>query len=181
MRPPSEPLELSAFQERMAGFPRGGLSVERAMDSVAIVIILELLKLSWKISAVPEQNLIQIFALDCSDQPLDEGTGDGHIRDGLDFLHLKDPQVRLPLRKGEQRIMIRTEIGRDSHTVDGSIRHAADGDSIDRPGLDREPDDPAGVLVHDHHHPVALQSHQFASKQIDAPEAVPHMANKRQP
>jgi hypothetical protein len=31
-----------------------------------------------------------------ADQPFDEGMRDRHVRDGLDFLHIEDPQIRLP-------------------------------------------------------------------------------------
>jgi hypothetical protein len=47
--------------------------------------------------------------------------------------------------------------------------------------MDAEPNDPAGVLIHDDQDPVGPQRGRFAPEQIYTPEAVLHVAQEGQP
>ena len=63
----------------------------------------------------------------------------------------------------------------------GAVEHPAKSDTIDGSGMDAEPDDPAGVLIHDDQDPVDPQRGRFAPEQIDTPEAVLDVAQEGQP
>jgi hypothetical protein len=81
------------------------------MRAMLVVVLLEVDELPLEISSGPEQQAIQTFAPYGSNQPFDDRMGERHVRDRLDFSNVEDPQVRLPLMKPVQRIMVRTEIG----------------------------------------------------------------------
>ncbi len=55
------------------------------MNPFMIVIVPKLLELSLEVDRIPEKDVIQELAANGPDQALDEGMGQGHIRDGLDF------------------------------------------------------------------------------------------------
>ena len=52
---------------------------------------------------------------------------------------------------------------------------------VDPSEPDTEPDDPAGVLIHDDQDPVGPQPGRFAPEQIDTPETVLQVSNEGQP
>ena len=57
------------------------------------------------------------------------------------------------------------------------IEYTAECRSINISSMDCEPDNPAAVLIHDHHHPVAVQqpgrrADRFASEEVNAPQAI---------
>jgi transposase len=66
-------------------------------------------------------------------------------------------------------------------TMNGSVEHAADVGTIDRPTMHAESDEATRVLVHDHEHPVAPEHDGLASKEIHAPQAVSRVSDERQP
>ena len=76
-----------------------------------VVVLLEVDQLPLKISGGPEQQAIQTFAAYTPNQPFDDRMGPWRVRHCLDFPDVEDPQVRPPLMKPVQRIMVRTEIG----------------------------------------------------------------------
>jgi hypothetical protein len=80
------------------------------MRAMLVVVLLELNELALEICSGPEQHAIQTFAPDGPNQPLDDRMGTRHVRHRLDFSDVEDPQVRLPLMKPVQRIMVRTEV-----------------------------------------------------------------------
>ena len=47
--------------------------------------------------------------------------------------------------------------------------------------MDAEANDPARVLIHDHQDPVGPQRCRLTPKQINAPEAIFHVAQESQP
>ncbi len=49
------------------------VSIDASVDSCSIVIVLELVELSLEVERVPEKEMIEILATDCSDEALDEG------------------------------------------------------------------------------------------------------------
>jgi hypothetical protein len=81
------------------------------MRAMLVVVLLELDKLPLEISRGPEQQAIQTFAPYGPNQPFDDRMGARHVRHRLDFSGVEDPQVRLPLMKPVQRIMVLTEVG----------------------------------------------------------------------
>ena len=80
------------------------------MRAMLVVVPLELDELPLEISRGPEHQAIQTFAPYGPDQPFDERVGTRHVRHRLDLPDVEDPQVRLPLMKPVQRIMVRTEV-----------------------------------------------------------------------
>ena len=93
--------------------------------------------------------------------------GQGNIRDGLDFSHLQNPQIGLPLVEPIERIVVRAQILRQPAMASkGAVEHPTECDAIDRSRLDAEPNDPARVLIHDDQDPVGPQRSRLALEQI---------------
>ena len=112
-----------------------------------------------------------------SDQYEELRMGQGNVGDGLDFGHLQNPQVGLPLVKPIKRIMVAANVFWHRAVLsNGSVAHPAECGLSDGSGLDAESNDPARVLIRDDQNPVGSQSCRFASEQIDTPEAVLHVA-----
>ena len=59
--------------------------------------------------------------------------------------------------------------------------HAAQGTTIHDAGMNTKANDPPGVLVHDHQHPMAAQDRRLAAEQVHAPQAVLRLPQERQP
>ena len=81
----------------------------------------------------------------------------------------------------EERIVVRTGVFWNTFGIDGSVEHAAEGDSIDITGMDAKSNDTTCVLVHHHKYPVALQQNGFATKQVYAPETILGVPEEGQP
>ena len=71
-----------------------------------VVIIRECVQLSRQVDRVPEEHVIEIFAADGADQPLNERMRNWRVRNRLDLLDREDAQVGEPTVKAEQRIVI---------------------------------------------------------------------------
>ena len=139
-------------------------------------------QLVFEVHSRPEQRAIQVFASTSADQPFHKGMGQGNIGDGFDLGHLQYPQIGLPLPKPIKGVMVGAEVLRHpALRSNGAVEHPAKCDTIDGSGMDAEPDDPAGVLIHDDQDPVGPQGGRFAPEQIDTPEAIFHMAQEGQP
>jgi hypothetical protein len=110
--------------------------------------MLELEEFCLQVSAGPKQRPVQEFAANRADQALDERMGKRHIRNRLDFCHLKNSKIGLPLVESVQRIMIRAEVFRQYRSADRSLEHPAQSHSIDDARVSPEPDDAARKLVH---------------------------------
>jgi hypothetical protein len=80
------------------------------MRAILVVVLLELDELPLEISS-SRTAFDQTFAPYGSNQPFDDRMGARHVRHRLDLLDVEDSQVRLPLMKPVQRIMVRTEVG----------------------------------------------------------------------
>jgi hypothetical protein len=63
----------------------------------------------------------------------------------------------------------------------GLIEHSTNADAVDMRRFDTKSDDPTRKDIHDDHHPEALQDDGLASKEIDAPQAVPGSGDGREP
>ena len=83
------------------------------MRAMMVKIGLEIEQLAFEIGGCPEQRRIQALSAEGADQPLHKWMGQGNIGDGLDFGHIQDSQVGLPLMKTIKRIVIGTEVFRD--------------------------------------------------------------------
>src|SRR5262249_37664511 len=88
--------------ESRACADRVGARVWRAsgqpgMRAVTVVIALEIEKLHLQIGGRPEMRVVQAFAPDDADQPFNTWMRERRVWDRLDFLHLKDPKIPLPL------------------------------------------------------------------------------------
>ena len=70
------------------------------------------------------------------------------MRDCFDFFDHKDTEVGLPLMKPIQRIMIGTEIFRQSLRANGPIEHLAQCDSIHNATVNGKADNPSSKLIH---------------------------------
>ena len=73
-------------------------------------------------------------------------------------------QVGLPLRIGEQRIVIGTQILGSPLFGKAWAEHPAECSAVDVTGLDTEADNPPGKLIHNDEYPVSLQPDRFAAE-----------------
>ena len=142
----------------------------------------EIEQLVFEIRTRPEQRAIQTLPPYRSDQPLHKRMGQRNVGDGLDFGHLQDAQIGLPLVEPIKRIMVGAEVFRHRAVPSkGSVEHPAECDTIDRSSLDAESNDPARVLIHDDENPVGPQRRRFAPEQVQTPETVLQVSNQGQP
>jgi hypothetical protein len=70
--------------------------------------------------------------------------GQWNVGDGLDFRHLQYPQIRLPLVEPIKWIVVGAEVVRHPELPsNGAVEHPTECDTIDRAGVDAEPNDAA--------------------------------------
>ena len=142
----------------------------------------EIEQLVFEICSRPEQHVIQILASKGADQPFHERMGQGNIGDGFDFRHLQYPQIGLPSVEPKKWIIVGAKILRHPELLsNGTVEHPTESDTIDRAGMDAEPNDPARALIHDDQDPVGPQGGRLTPEQIHTPEAVFHVAQESQP
>ena len=148
-----------------------------------VEISCEIEQLVFEIRSRPEQRAIDVFASNRAIMSRStKGWGQGNIGDGFNLGHLQYSQIGLPLPKPIKGIMVGAEVlWHRALPSNGAVEHPAKSDTIDGSGMDAEPDDPAGVLIHDYQDPVGPQRGRFAPEQIDTPEAVLHVAQEAQP
>jgi len=111
-------------------------TVQPRMCSMTVVVTLEVEELHLQISGRPKERAVQTFAPNSANQPFNEWMRERHIRHGLDFFHVEDPQIRLPLVEAIQRIVVRAEVCRRGLTVG---RSETNRDSTDCPSRDQAP------------------------------------------
>jgi len=96
----------------------------------------ELGQFLFEISSGPEQQTTQAFA--------------PHVRNRLDLPDVEDPQVRLPLMKPVQRIMVRTEVGGQGLAARRAIQHPAQRNPVHDAKMHAETHNaPWPVIYHD--------------------------------
>ena len=83
------------------------------MRAMMVKIGFEIEHLTFEIGTCPEQRTIQALSAEGTDQPLHKWMGQRNVGHGLDFGHIQDSQVGLPLMKTIKRIVIGTEVFRD--------------------------------------------------------------------
>src|ERR1017187_5667644 len=156
--------------------------LQPSMRAMMVKIGFEIEQFAFEIGSGPEQRTIQALSAEGADQPLHKGMGQGNIGDGLDLGHLQDPQVGLPPPKAIEGIMVGAEVlGHPALPSNRAVEHPAKSDTVDGTGLDAEPQDAAGKLIHDNQDPVSSQRGRFAPEQVYAPEAVLQVAKESQP
>jgi hypothetical protein len=100
---------------------------------------------------------------------------------GLDFFNLEYPRIRSPAMESEQRIVVRAQMLRKRLSRYGVVEHATDRHAVDVRRLDANADEPACEQIHYDNDPVALEHDGLTSEQIDAPQAVLHVSDEREP
>ena len=147
---PTDIVQFGTGHHVSANEGRRRVALQRRVAAYLVVVDLEVAKFSFKITGIPEQHLVEIFSPRRSDQALHEGVGPGHMRHGLDFVDLQNPQVRRPTVRLEQRIMIRAEVSRGALPMHGGVEHAAEVGAIDRTAVHADADEATRALIHDH-------------------------------
>ena len=77
--------------------------------------------------------------------------------------------------------MVRAKIAGRTFVEHNMIEHTAQGGTVDIAGMNAKADNSPCELVHDDQDPVGFEENRFASEQIDAPEAVLHLADEGEP
>ena len=99
---------------------------------------------------------------------------------GSVLISRKDPQVRLPLMKPVQRIMVRTEVGGHGLATRRVIEHPAQRRPVHAATVHAETHDAPCPVVHHNEHPVRVKDGRFAPKQIHTPQAILRMTQDGQ-
>ena len=81
-------------------------SDQSGVAAMSVVVTFVAFELPLKIALVPKQSLIEVFAPDGPDQPLDESVRPRCPGNRLDPTNLKYTKVRQPALKTKQRIVI---------------------------------------------------------------------------
>ena len=66
------------------------------MSPFSVVVVRESDEFTFKISDVPKEGMVQVFATDRSNQSLDEWMRLRRIGEGLDLIDFKDPKIGFP-------------------------------------------------------------------------------------
>jgi hypothetical protein len=153
------------------------------MRAMVVAVVPELEQFIFEICGRPEQRVIQILASNRADEPFDERMRQGNAGDALDFCHLQNAQIGLPLMELIKRIVVGAEVLRHPELPSkGAVEHSTECDTIDIDctGMDAEANDPSRVLIHNDQDPVGPQRGRLAPEQIHTPEAVFHVAEESQ-
>ena len=73
---------------------RGRSTTEPRVNASLIVVERKSFQFALQVQTIPEEDLIEVLTSHGADEPLDEWVRARHEGDGLEFLDLKDPQVR---------------------------------------------------------------------------------------
>ena len=87
-----------------------------------------------------------------------------NVRNCFDFRYVQNPQVRLPLMKPVQRIVIGAQIFWKDRTSNRLFEHATKLITVDNSCLNCKSDDSSRVLIHHQQQPIGPQCHGFTSK-----------------
>src|SRR5437867_1432294 len=85
-------------------------SSQRSVSTMSVVVLLEVIQLQFQIRSRPEEHPVQILSANCANQAFNEWVGFRNIWNCFEFVDIENSQVRLPLMKPIQRIVIRAEI-----------------------------------------------------------------------
>ena len=67
------------------------------MNPSLVVVLSKVNEFPFKVLSIPEEDVVKVFTANGSDESLNEGMRSRCIRDGLNLVYTKNPQVRLPL------------------------------------------------------------------------------------
>jgi hypothetical protein len=95
--------------------------------------------------------------------------GARHVRHRLNFPDIEDSQVRLPLMKPVQGIMVRTEVGGQGLAARRAVEHPAERHPVHDATMHAEPYNTPRPVVDHNEHPVRVEDGRFAPKQIHTP------------
>ena len=160
---------------------RGRSTIEPRVNASLIVVDRKSFQFALQVQTIPEEDLIEVLTSHGADEPLDEWVRARHEGDGLEFLDLKDPQVRSPAMESEQRVMIGTQVSWETLLAAGAIEHPADSNAVNMRGLNTESHDSTREDIYDEHYPEALQRDGLTSEKIDTPQAVAGLCDQREP
>jgi hypothetical protein len=149
------------------------------MRAMVVEVVPELKEFIFEICGRPEQRVIQTLASNRTDEPFGERMRKGNAGDALDFCHLQNPQIGLPLMELIKRIVVGAEVLRHPELpAKGAVEHSTKCHTIDRAGMHAEANDPSRVLIHDDQDPAGPQRGRLAPEQIHTPETVFHVAEE---
>jgi hypothetical protein len=98
------------------------------------------------------------------------------LEDGLDFCHLQDPQIGLPLVELTERITVGAEVlWQPALTSKGALNMRKS------PTPSTVPAWKPKSMIHNHQDPVGPQGYRLTAEQIHTPEAFFHVAEESQP
>src|SRR5262249_3980963 len=151
------------------------------MRAVTVVIALELEELHLQIGRRPEERAVQAFAPDAADQPLDEWMREWRVRDSLDFGHVENPQIPLPLLEPIQRVMVGADVGWRCLAARRAIEHAAQPDAVHDAAMHAKPHDAMRAVVHHDEYPMGPQDRRLAAEQVETPQTVLRLTEHGEP
>jgi hypothetical protein len=122
------------------------------VNASLIVVDRKSFQFALQVQTIPEEDLIEVLTSHGADEALDEWMRARHEGNGLEFLDLKDPQVRSPAMESEQRVMIGTHVSWETVPAAGVIEHPADSNAVNMCGLNTESHNPTREDVHDEHY-----------------------------
>jgi hypothetical protein len=107
--------------------------------AMVVVVVPEIEQFIFQIDSRPEHCVIQIFASNAAEWAFPRRDETGNIGDDLDFCHLQNLQIGLPLVEFIKRIVVGIEVlWQPALPANGAVRHATECDTIDRTGMDAE-------------------------------------------
>jgi len=133
------------------------LATKGAVNSAFVVIIAKRAQFPLQVQRIPEQRLVEKLSTYRSDQALNEGVAQRHIRHRLDRLDVQYPQAGLPSVISRQRIMIGAEITRKRVSRDHAIEHTAQRQTVHIANVNSKSDDSPAELIHHDRDPMGLQ------------------------
>ena len=77
---------------------------------MVVEVVPEIEQFIFEIYSRPEQRVIQTLASNGADEPFDKRVRQGNAGDALDFCHLQNPQIGLPLMELIKRIVVGAEV-----------------------------------------------------------------------
>ena len=110
------------------------------------VVLLKVISLASKSAPVQNNNYSRHSRRIVPNHSLDKRMRPGNIGYCFDFSYTEDSQIRFPLMKPIQRIVIGTEIPwKSCHASDSLLEHATQRLTVDNAGMDSESDDSTSV------------------------------------
>src|ERR1700752_2502701 len=137
------------------------------MRAMVVEVVPELKEFIFEICGRPEQRVIQTLASNRTDEPFGERMRKGNAGDALDFSHLQNPQIGLPLMELIKRVVGGGEVLCNPELpAKRALEHSTKGHTIAHGGRPAEAKDTWRLLIHDDQDPVSPQRSRLAPEQI---------------